>query len=160
MLAIDFQFFNNVWSQEKWLFSREVRFFQKRSRPQKNKQTNKRPRLKQCNPCAQEAQTLVDNPWKSRTRGMQRNAPAVAWHRTEAKNRCIWYHTEPSSYIIIKKVNFIFRVRTFHMIAPHTAGCQHVTWILGAFTNERPVTARRRFVNTRCTWERSNTRQL
>lgn len=42
--------------------------------------------------------------------------------------------------------------QSFHVIAPHTAGCQHVTWILGAFTNERPVTARRRFVNTRCTF--------
>ena len=90
------------------------------------------------------------------------NATLLPLRDTEQQQRtgCIWYHTEPSSYIIIKKVHFIFRVRTFHMIAPHTAGCQHVTWILGAFTNERPVTARRRFVNTRCTWERSNTRQL
>ena len=90
------------------------------------------------------------------------NATLLPLRDAEQQQRtgCIWYHTEPSSYIIIKKVHFIFRVRTFHMIAPHTAGCQHVTWILGAFTNERPVTARRRFVNTRCTWERSNTRQL
>ena len=90
----------------------------------------------------------------------QRSCRCVTPNSSAQRTGCIWYHTEPSSYIIIKKVNFIFRVRTFHMIAPHTAGCQHVTWILGAFTNERPVTARRRFVNTRCTWERSNTRQL